>query len=216
MIVFSKLANSTNTLNTNPESETFTRKRYHKNEKKQQTIPDTKPELPPFQLPQFPQLDPNPSQSCRNRSILDHRIASLIELGLKPELSPQKKTKIKLIRKHTIMITDFMKKSAQNKILSFHNLKDLKPEETDSICKEKVPKSYTFIRSGSMSLRNSQSSQVLPPIFREGEKLKDNFKVTRDHKLKKIDEIMDSCTQLLKNNKVRLCPFAKVSERVSL
>ena len=211
MSISVKITNSTNPSNPDPESQAFTRKPYHKNGKYQSSNPDKKPEYAPLQLPQIAQKDPNPAQTCKNRSSLDNKIASLIELGLNPDLSPQKKTRFKLNRKNTIMLTDFMKKSVQKQILSFHNLNDIKTEETDSMVKEKVPKSFSFIRTGSLSLRKSQSIQTLPPIFRDSDKLNDNFKLTRDDKLKKIDQIMDSCTELLKSSKKKLNCLTKAS-----
>lgn len=145
-------------------------------------------------LKELKQINP-----AKNRKKIERKIANLIELGLIPDLPRSKLVKFKKHHRKSIMISDFMKKSSQKQILSFHNFTNTIQKTHDSSDKEKLPTTYSF-SVGLPSTRNSQSFQALPQLRKESLSLNDDFKQLRDVKLKKIDQIMSSCTRLLNSS----------------
>lgn len=191
-----------------PEIE-YTRKPYRKKAKPVlDPLPDLKIQTEPnYKLAKIPEL--NFPQSTKPRNSLDNRISDLIEFGLNPDLPhTQRELKVrKGKKKTTINISDFIKKSHQQKIL--FNLYQADTFESSGerldvlLAKERIPAAFSFsgsTKSEIHSVKNSVSHQILPPLVTK-DSAKAGKSICKEEKLKKIDKILNSCEELLKLRK---------------
>lgn len=197
---------------TQPAELEFTRKRYRKNAK---PVLDPLPELKlqtesSQKLTKIPDLNlPQTTKSTKPRQSLEHKICNLIEFGLNPDLPLTQRELIvrKNKKKTTINISDFIKKSHQQKILFNLYQADTFESSGEKLdifqSKDRIPAAFSFsgcTNTERISIKNSISHQILPPLV-----AKDSTKagriICKEEKLKKIDKILDSCDELLKLRK---------------
>ena len=118
--------------------------------------------------------------------------------------------KLKHDKNQRINISDFISKSTQKQIISFHQL----PEAIDysnqrfelNHSKRRVAPAFSFAGLSNLdtdSVRNSRSYQTLPPILPKDLERFSKFKSieSREENLKKIDKIVGDCENLLEKGK---------------
>lgn len=196
------------------ENEDFVRKPYKKNLKTAKQEPNPSDDNNTFTSYQFklPYLHERVHpETTKNRKGFNQKIFELLEFGLNPEMPSSTKniSKFRQGSQSKLLISDFITKKVQKKILSYHKLDYDHNEHFDKNEKNfrsEVPSSGSFTgyqRKNSLFLRSTQSSQTLPPIIpidQESLKLtRSNF--IRDENLKKIDKILDGCNFMLQDKK---------------
>ena len=208
------LENANNLKQDDKVSEDFVRKPYGKNPKSpnqemnprddNNTLASSHVFLPDI----FERVYP---ESTKSKKGFNQKVYELLEFGLSPEIPLKARLLSKLQRgsQSKLLLSDFMAKSAQKRILSIHKLDCNQNELLDKNEKKtrvEVPAASSFtgvLRRNSLFIRSTQSSQTLPPIMPSDlDVLKlTKAKCPRGDNLKKIDKILDDCNFLLKNKK---------------
>ena len=199
---------------TDQENEDFIRKPYKKTLKtsNQQSNPSEDNNTLPSHTLKLPNIHERIfPESSKSRKNLNPKIFELLEFGLSLETPSSTKniSKLRQGSQSKLLLSDFIAKKFQKKILSFHKLDYDQNEHLDKNEKNfrsEVPSAGSFTvthRKNSLFLRSTQSSQTLPPIIPADldslKPSKSNF--ARDENLKKIDKILDDCNFLLKDKK---------------
>lgn len=196
------------------EIKDFVRKPYHKVPKttNQETNPSEDNNTLASSHMKLPDIyDRVYPESVKNKKGFNQKFYELLEFGLSPEMPLKAKinSKLKQGSQSKLLLSDFMTKGAQKKILSIHKLDCNQNELLDKNEKNfrvEVPTASSFtgvLRKNSLFIRSTQSSQTLPPILPSDlDCLKlGKVKYARGENLKKIDKILDDCNILLKNKK---------------
>lgn len=148
----------------------------------------------------------------KQRPSIESKLSNLIDFGLVPDMPATSRDllKLKQNKNQRINITDFISKSTQKQIISFHQLpdtKDYSDDKSDSnYLKRRVNQAFSFTGLSTLdtdSVRNSRTFQTLPPILPKDLERFTKFKTmdSREENLKKIDKIVGDCEHLLKNGK---------------
>ena len=201
-------------LDTKVEEGPFIRKPYKKSANPKLAPIKTEPEIESQEDLVFTliNLSPKSTPNIKQRQSIDPKLSNLIDFGLVPDMPATFRDllKLKQNKNQRINITDFISKSTQKQIISFHHLsepKDYSEEKFDlKNQKRRVAPAFYFAGLSTLdtnSVRNSRSFQTLPPILPNDLERFSKFKTldSREENLKKLDKIVGDCEQLLKNGK---------------
>lgn len=145
----------------------------------------------------------------KRKLISNEKINLFIDLGLSPKarLAHEDLIKFKQAKKKSITITDFMRKSVKQKILSSHKLTNIfesEKNDTKSQTNQKDRSKNVAYAIGFMSKnKNSASSQQFSLVENAESESSAGFKknYNKEDGLKKIEKILESCDTLLRPSK---------------
>lgn len=160
----------------------------------------------------LPEIATKSTPTLKQRPSNEMKLSNLIDFGLVPDmpLTFRDIFKLKHDKSQRINLSDFISKSTQKQIISFHQ-----PPETFDYSnqrfelnhpKRKIAPAFSFAGLSNLdtdSVRNSRSYQTLPPILPKDLERFSKFKTieSREENLKKIEKIVGDCENLLVKGK---------------